>query len=816
MNKLYKADLHLHSSHSNKPSAWALRKINCPESYTSPQFIYQTVKKIGMDYVTITDHNTINGALEIAHLPGTFISSEITTRFPEDRCPVHVVVLNITEKDFGDIMKAANNIYELVAYLRAKGIVHFIAHPLYDEDERITASHIEKMILLFEVFEVKNGARAMRYNRLTEDILSALTRDTINALSDKHGIEPYGATAWIKAMVGGSDDHSGSFLGSAYTVSPTGKTIEDFIVSIQEKKTWAEGEDGDSLLLAHSLYGIGYRFYKERFSSKGGTGLPFIKALLNRFFDEITEGASFLEKIKLFIRKNLPDIYERDEDKTFEEVLDKEAKRLLNDAHFLKGIGQEKRNKKIFAVTSYLAGRMMYIYANKLIKVTSEMNLLDLTQALSAIGLVHLLVSPYYVAFYHQHRNKAVLKELKERFLPDERVEMPRKIALFTDTLHEINGVAITIKRLLKTAESQGIELTVITSTSEETSFKNGIMNFKSIGDIALPEYPEMRLHFPPVLDVIDYIEREGFTDIHASTPGSLGLLALFAAKLMDIPIDATYHTDIPQYVKSLTNDMFLENAAWNYMIWFYSQMDAVMVPSSSTRSQLIERGLPAQKTKPLPRWVDTEIFSPQKREPNIWKEYGLDRDIIKLLYVGRVSREKNMELLSDAFAALIDGGFRSHLVIVGDGPYRDEMEKRLKGYPALFTGFLSGEDLCRIYASSDIFLFPSATDTFGNVVLEAQASGLPVIVSDEGGPKELMAHGETGYVVKANSKESLTDAMIVFLKDKNRIKYMGKKARSFVEENTMKGSNAYSTILKTADQGELSSDRTGKAIYAY
>lgn len=804
-NKLYKADLHLHSSHSNKPSAWALRKINCPESYTSPEFIYQTAKKIGMDYVTITDHNTINGALEMAHLPGTFISSEITTQFPEDRCQVHVVVLNIREEDFKDIMKAANNIYELVAYIRAKGIVHFIAHPLYDEDEKITASHIEKMILLFEVFEVKNGARAMRYNRLTEDILSSLTRDTIDALSDKHNREAYGAMPWIKAVVGGSDDHSGSFLGSAYTVSPAGKTIKDFIASIQEKKTWAGGEDGDSLSLAHSLYGIGYRFYKERFSSKGGNGLPFIKALLNRFFDETTEGASPLEKIKLLIMKNLPDIYDRHDDRTFEETLDKEAKRLLNDARFLKGIGQEKRNRKIFAVTSYLSNRMMYIYANKLIKITPDMNLVNLTQSLSAIGLVHLLVSPYYVAFYHQHRNKVVLKELEERFLSDERAERPRKIALFTDTLHEINGVAITIKRLMETAESQGIELTVITSTEEETSFKNGIMNFKSIGDIVLPEYPEMRLHFPPVLDVIEYIEREGFTDIHASTPGSLGLLALFIAKLMNIPIDATYHTDIPQYVKSLTNDIFLENAAWNYMIWFYSQMEDVMVPSSSTRNQLIERGLPAQKTKPLPRWVNTEMFSPQKRNPNLWKEYGMDRDTIKLLYVGRVSREKNLELLADAFAALIDTGFHSHLVIVGDGLYRNEMEKRMKGYPVLFTGFLSGDELCKIYASSDVFVFPSATDTFGNVVLEAQASGLPVIVSDEGGPKELMVNGETGYVVNGNSKEALSDAIMLYLKDNDRILHMGRKARLFIEERAINGSDAYSTILKIAGQMKLS-----------
>ncbi len=151
----------------------------------------------------------------------------------------------------------------------------------------------------------------------------------------------------------------------------------------------------------------------------------------------------------------------------------------------------------------------------------------------------------------------------------------------------------------------------VITSNHEKTGYKDGVMNFKSIGDFALPEYPDLKLHFPPILDVIDYFEKEEFTRIHVSTPGTLGLLSLFIAKLMYMPISGTYHTDIPQYVKSLTNDTFLENVAWNYMIWFYNLMEEVMVPSSSTRQQLVQKGLAAGKAKPLPRWVDTDIFSP-------------------------------------------------------------------------------------------------------------------------------------------------------------------------------------------------------------
>ena len=798
MNRIYKSDIHVHSKYSNKPTIWALKKINCPESYTSPEFIYKSAKKMGMDYVTITDHNAIQGALEIAHLPGVFVSTEVTAYFPDDGCKLHIVILDINEEIFKDVMGLRTNVYNLVAYLQKNTIAHFIAHPLYD-NAKLSVETVEKILLLFDVFEVKNGSRARQFNRLITNILHSLTREKLESLANKHNIIPFSKTPWIKAMVGGSDDHSGLFVGRTYTASRQGATTKEFIASIKEQEIWAEGEDGDPLTLAHSIYAIGYSFFKERFSSKKGNSFPFINALLNKVFHVSQERSSPFEKFKLFIMKNLPEISQDYEGRTFEEVLDNEAKKLLNDKNFLESIHSESVNRKIFSVTSYLANRLIYIYTDRLTRMSFSMGITSLIHSLSTMGLIHFFVSPYYIAFHQQHRSKKLMNELENRFLPGNRAEKKQKIALFTDTLHEINGVAITIKRLIETAKNQGVELVVITSSSEKTAFENGVMNFKAVGDFALPEYAELKLHFPPILDVIDYFEKEGFTKIHASTPGTLGLIALFIAKLMDIPISGTYHTDIPQYVKKLTNDSFLENAAWSYMIWFYNQMGEVLVPSSSTRMQLEQRGLASEKIKPLPRWVNTEVFSPSKRNPYL---YGLNGDT-KFLYVGRVSKEKNLKLLADAFIDITNKGFCSNLTIVGDGPYRKEMEDLLKGYPALFTGFLTGNELSQIYASSDVFVFPSATDTFGNVVLEAQASGLPVIVSDEGGPKELMVDGETGLVVKANSITALADALTFFLRNKEKIATMGRNARHFTETNGINPNEAYHTILNSFPGGE-------------
>jgi glycosyltransferase involved in cell wall biosynthesis len=231
-------------------------------------------------------------------------------------------------------------------------------------------------------------------------------------------------------------------------------------------------------------------------------------------------------------------------------------------------------------------------------------------------------------------------------------------------------------------------------------------------------------------------------------------------------------------------------------MIWFYGQMDEVMVPSASTRTQLIERGLAAEKTRPLPRWVDVQNFSPERRNPDFWDRFGSSEGL-KFLYVGRVSREKNLELLAEAFMTICVERVAAQLVIIGDGPFKKELQDILQGYPVIFTGFLEGDNLATAYASADIFTFPSTTDTFGNVVLEAQASGLPVIVSDGGGPKELMVNGSTGLVTKADSLEELIGAMRLLLLDPEKTAEMGENARTFAEQGALCMTDACGTILQ-------------------
>lgn len=177
-------------------------------------------------------------------------------------------------------------------------------------------------------------------------------------------------------------------------------------------------------------------------------------------------------------------------------------------------------------------------------------------------------------------------------------------------------------------------------------------------------------------------------------------------------------------------------------------------------------------------------MFHPSKRNGYLESHFSI-KEGFKLLYVGRVSKEKNLELLGQVLKTLNQRHPNLHLIVAGDGPYLEEMRQDMAGTPCVFTGYLEGEDLAAIFASCDLFVFPSTTDTFGNVVLEAQASGIPVIVSDSGGPQENVIPGKTGLIVPGNDADSLVAAIEALLADPALLTRMGQAARQYAQERS-------------------------------
>jgi glycosyltransferase involved in cell wall biosynthesis len=284
------------------------------------------------------------------------------------------------------------------------------------------------------------------------------------------------------------------------------------------------------------------------------------------------------------------------------------------------------------------------------------------------------------------------------------------------------------------------------------------------VGEFEIPEYELQKLSFPPFLEMLDYIQRERFTELIISTPGPVGLCAVGCARLLGIRTTAIYHTDFPQYARFLSDDAFMESLVWNYMHWFYGQSDLVYVNSEFYRRCWIDRGIPAEKLRIFPRGLDTELFNPKHRDESFWPKQGAKHPV--LLYVGRISKEKDLNLLAEVVPLLREqlGQDAFSIALVGDGPYRVELEKLIP--EAVFTGALTGKILGTAYASADLFVFPSTTDTYGNVVVEAMASGLPAVVSDIGGPRELIKNSRLGMILPARQAGAWAEGLSKMLND--------------------------------------------------
>lgn len=785
-----KIDLHVHSKYSTRPSQWILQKIGCPESFTSPSLVHRLAKKRGMNMVTIADHNTIDGVLEIAHLSDVFVSVEITTYFPDDGCKLHVLALNITESHFSDIQKLRENIFDLVPYLRSQKIVHVCAHPLFGVNGRLQVDHVEKILLLFRNLEL-NGARCGEANHLLRRLVDSLTPETICRLAEKHGIDPGISEPWRKNLTGGSDDHGGLNIARKYTVVPGAKGIDDFLLGLEDGRAHPAGDDAKPETMAYNLSSIAYQFYRDKFKLDRYVGKDVCLNLVDQFLSpEPAADSKVMDRIKTYIGVRR---YKNQKDQpgsSLQEVIQREAAKIILDDPILKGISQRgglphlNRGVEWYRFVDSASNKVLKTFADRFFDVLSGGNFLDVFHILGSAGALYTLLAPHFVSYAIFGEDRLFAQKVADRLIHNGSSRRGHsksgRIAHFTDTFFELNGVAKTLRDSVVRAQKLGLDMHVVTCCPDQRDCGPNVRNFTPIGVFSLPEYSQQSVFYPPVLDMLRHVYEEGFTHLHAETPGPIGLTAILAAKVLKLPVYGTYHTQIPQYVRQLTGDNTLEDLSWRYMVWFYNQMDKIFAPSESTAQELIGKGIPADKVLIYPRGVDTERFHPQKRNGFLHR-YGLESGTT-LLYVGRISKEKNLDILADAYLTLATSRPDLNLLLVGDGPYVPDLKERLDHPRCRFGGVLGGEDLAACYASSDLFIFPSTTDTFGNVVLEAQASGLPIIVSGQGGPQENVVHGETGIVLEPMTSEKLAQTVDSLLNDPARLAGMGQRGRSRME----------------------------------
>lgn len=351
------------------------------------------------------------------------------------------------------------------------------------------------------------------------------------------------------------------------------------------------------------------------------------------------------------------------------------------------------------------------------------------------------------------------------------------RVAIFAETfLPKWDGITNTLCHLLQHLESEGHESILFAPEGAPSHYASTrIYGYPAFN---CPWYNDLRLA-TPLGTATKALEVFAPDVIHVASPLLLGAMGLKKAKQMGVPVVASYHTDVPGYMEHYGFSA-LREPSWALFRWLHNQADLNVCPSSHTQRQLETRGF--ERLALWARGIDAELYTPDRFSFE-WRHRlsGGHPEAPLLLYVGRLAVEKRLELLRPVLDALPD----ARLALVGSGPEEASLRSLFAGTHTEFVGYLKGEELANAYAAADFFVFPSENETFGNVVLEAMASGLTVIAAADGGPLDLVEHGENGFLFTPGRVDEMIAVLRWMIATPEFSKQVGQRARRYAESRS-------------------------------
>jgi glycosyltransferase involved in cell wall biosynthesis/predicted metal-dependent phosphoesterase TrpH len=690
MNENSRVDMHVHSTASELSKLGVQRSLNLPECATEPWEVYELAKQQGMDFVTITDHDTIAGALSISHLRDTFISEELTVSFRGEGQAVHLLCYGITPGDHEWLQAHNDDVETCAAYLQEHEIAAALAHPFYAVRAPLTARHRRRLAQLFPIWETRNGSRAKELN------LPAFVY-----------IETHGGTA-----IGGSDDHAGIDVGRTFTQTPRAGGPREFLDHVRAGRAEAHGAQGSAAKWAHAAMALAIRSLE----SDEPAGPPDPSAVLAIVERVMCEG-------------------DARHGEAGSDLGPEDGRALLR--AWLDTMDMHIDESEL--LTRLQDGRLSHPDLQRRACRLHERQLAGAVSALTQDVAEGRLRLAEHAARLFAACVPAIPYAASAAFLGREKFKLTRsdgdrpRVALVADGLGTMHGVTHTIQQI-RDRGVPGYEVEVIGTDADVDR------RLSSVAEIEIPFYRGLTVGVPGLPAIVEALAEGRYDLVHLCSPGPAGIGAWLLARVLELPVLGSYHTELAAYAGLRSGDARLEALTAAALGGFYGSCDGVLSPSPDSDERLARIGVAPERIGRWERGVDLARFDPGLRRPR------LHPGEVNVLYAGRLTSEKGVELLAQAFLGARARDERLHLVLAGGGPEEEALRERL-GAHATFLGWLGGSDLARAYASADAFLFASATDTFGQVILEAQASGLPVVAVDAGGPASLIASGETGLL---------------------------------------------------------------------
>ncbi len=700
------------------------RAVGLPECATPPEEVYELAKRRGMDFVTITDHDTIAGVLEIAERRDVFISEELTAHFRGEHQAVHVLCYGISVEDHDWLQAHRGDVELCAAYMYERDIACALAHPYYTVAEPLSARHRRRLAELFGVWEIRNGARPRELNRPAATYVA--TRDGIG--------------------IAGSDDHAGVDIGRTYTEAPAARTPAEFLAHVRAGRVLARGDEGSAAKWAHAAIALAARSLGR--GPEGHNARPDpqrVMTMARRLLREGDarhgaaggDGGVSPEDARCLLRAWLSavELDHLDEQGLIAYMQDERFSH--SDLYRRARRAHERKLRAAVEVAVRAA--------------TGQAEVLAAAEGLFEACIAAIPYAPA-TAFLANEQAKLAAIPYAGTLAMDRRVDGRRadgetpRVAILADGIGSTHGVTRTIEEIRQRGVV-GFEIEVV-GTDPEVDRR-----LPAVAEIDVPFYPGLRIGVPSLPGAVQTLSDGCFNAVHVCSPGPAGVAGALVARALGLPLVGSYHTELSTYAGLRSGERRVADATAMAVSAFYNACDVVLSPSPASDAALAAIGMPSERVLRWDRGVDTSRFDPALRDRTLLP------DAINVLYSGRITREKGIELLVEAFLLARAREPRLQLVLAGGGPEQERVRERL-GDAATFLGWLEGEELPRAYASADIFLFPSATDTFGQVILEAQASGLPVIAVAEGGPVSLVEDGVSGLLCEADAQR-LAGAML-------------------------------------------------------
>lgn len=700
-----RVDMHCHSTASQLSKLGVQRSLGLPECATPPQEVYELAKRRGMDFVTITDHDTIDGCLELADRPDCFVSEELTARFAGEPQAVHVLCYGITLGDHEWLQANSGDVEACAAYLHENGIACALAHPFFNVAAPLTRRHRRRLAELFPIWEVRNGSRAAELN-----MPAAVYVDT------------HGGTG-----IGGSDDHAGVDIGRTFTAVPAAATPEEFLRHLLRGDAEAGGEQGSAAKWTHAAMALATRALVLAGDDEPNAVVPGMREEVRSVQPD---PAAVLKMAERVIREGAAR-----EGKVAADIGPEDARCLLE--AWLGGMGLDLRGRELIA---YLQSDG-FSHAD-LYRRARRIHDRRLRAAVEG-GAVAVAAGNYAGALggFFEALVPAVPYAPATAFLGAEKAKLStregerQRVALIVDGIGSMHGVTHTIEQVRERGVP-GFEVEVVGTDP-------GVdRRLPAATELEVPFYAGMSLGVPGLPDLVETLAEGRYDVVHVTAPGPAGIAATLLSRVTGVPLLASFHTELSAYAGLRSGDGNLEAISRTALGAFYGAAGVVLSPSPAADRSLIGLGAAEARIGRWERGVDIDRFDPAKADRDAYPGE------IKVLYAGRLTREKGVDLLAESFLRARASDPRLHLLLAGGGPEEEELRARL-GEHATFLGWLGGEDLACAYASADAFLFASSTDTYGQVILEAGASGLPVVAVAEGGPAALIENRHTGLLCR-------------------------------------------------------------------